>query len=154
MISSGYGKVSRREEERVMLYIGHFTYECPEEREDNRYIQPGGYFTCMVEAGSVEHAREKLRQYVEGLDGWFAAFGENKVRGVFLDSLIEVRNPPSSGMIMHYEYTSHLRGDWLAMALPGIPEDVAIAYTSPEEEDEGGGNLRGGVCLLRALSPF
>lgn len=121
-----------------MLYVGHFTFECPEEREGNAYRHPGGWFTCMVEAESVEEATEKLHEFVEGLGGWFAPFVED-VRGVFLESLVEIRNPPSSGILMHYNYTSDLRGDWMGMALPGVPVETAVAYPALEKEDEEGG---------------
>lgn len=89
-----------------MIYIGHFSFKCP----DRGQAADGchGYFTCVVEADSVEKAANKFQRLLRRLRKSSTVFDE--LKSVDLDSCIEIRSIRKDGFLAYFE---EIRGEYL-----------------------------------------
>ncbi len=121
------------------MYVGHFSFDG--QRKDGPEAGPvNGWFTCIVEAESVEEAVEKLEDLVTAAGGWFASF--ESVEEVYLDDVTEVEAVPGKGVLTRFtEYHGEPQPS-ISTSLPNVPDEFCRSYGwGPEEpnpdSDEG-----------------
>lgn len=117
-----------------MFYVGHFSFDGPEP-EFKAESRERGYFTCLVEADTVEGAVDKLRDLVGSLKSWFTGFED--VEDVYLDDVTEVERVPSEGALARFVHTyDDPPGATVFVSLPGVPREFCRSYGWGEEPDE------------------
>jgi hypothetical protein len=124
-----------------MLYVGHFSFEGPEP-EFKAEGRERGWFTCIVEAESMDSAADKLRELVTASKGWFTSFED--VERVYLDDLIEVEKVPIQGVLAHLEHTYDDPHSSISTSTPGVPEEFCRSYgwgAETNDNDEEGATM-------------
>ena len=79
-----------------MLYAGHVSFEGPEP-EVKAESRERGWFTCVVEAESVDAAVDEFRELVGSLKSWFTSF--ESMEAVYLYDVTEVKRMPSDSAL-------------------------------------------------------
>ena len=81
-----------------MLFLGHFSFD--ERKDDGRF----GHFTCVVEATTPGAAEKALKKLIRGMKkgGDLFATTSGVPVEIFLDTLNEMTEVPSSGVISWY----------------------------------------------------
>jgi hypothetical protein len=121
-----------------VFYVGHFSFEGPE-LEVKAESRERGWFTCVVEAESVDAAVDEFRELVGSLKSCFTSF--ESVEAVYLYDVTEVERVPSEGVLARLVHTYDDPPSWIATSLPGVPEEFCRSYGwGPEEPDEDDGN--------------
>lgn len=118
-----------------MLYIGHFSFEGPEP-EFKAESREREWFTCIVEAQSVEEAVEKLRDLVGSLKSWFTSFED--VEDIYLDDITEVARMPAGGVLARFVHAYDDPPSLISTSLPGVPSEFCRSYGWGQEPDEDG----------------
>ena len=121
-----------------MFYVAHFSFDGQENlvgvEEDIH-----GWFTCLVEAESIDLAVDKLRELVNAHKSWFTGF--NSVDNVYLDDVTEVKGLPEQGVLAHFHEAHSSPPPTISTSLHGIPREFCESYgwSADEEEDDGNG---------------
>jgi hypothetical protein len=100
-------------EELYMFYIGHFSFNGFEEKPKH------GYFTCLVDAKSVEEALDRFRNLFSRLSADSEIFRD--VSSVYLDVVTQVKEVPPVAFLAH-------------MVTRGGELDPAISTSLPEPD--------------------
>ena len=108
-----------------MMYVGHLSFDGHRMNETVRE-RTRGWFTCIVEADSVEGAVEKIRELVIASKGLYVALEE--VDDVYLDDVTEVEKVPERGVLAHFEQTYDDPPSSVHTSLPGVPDEFCRSY--------------------------
>lgn len=122
-----------------MMYVGHLSFDGHSMNETVRE-STRGWFTCVVEADSVDSAVEKLRELVTTSKGLFVSFED--VDHVYLDDLTEVEKVPERGVLAHFEHMYDDPPSSISVSLPGVPDEFCRSYSwgiGDEDGDEAEG---------------
>jgi hypothetical protein len=113
-----------------MLYVGHFSFTAQAEDEET---PSHGVFTCVADAADVDAALETLRELVvrlknedDVLDG---------VTQVFLDSCVEVRSMPETGLMTYWVSWPHEETSSISTGLRWAEGDDAVGYAMLPDDD-------------------
>ena len=94
-----------------MLYIGHFSFD------ETNYEARFGHFTCVVEAKSPDEAGKAFKKLILSLRKKKALFSTAPA-DIYLDSIIEVKGVPQTGVVTWYSSISGEKEGSLSTALP------------------------------------
>jgi hypothetical protein len=112
-----------------MLYIGHFSFNGFEEKPKH------GYFTCLVDASSVEESLDKFRNLL----GRLADDGEvfQDVSSVYLDVVTEVKEIPPVAFLAHMATRNGELTSSISTSLPEPDKRYWEAFAvAPESKDD------------------
>lgn len=79
-----------------MLYLGHFSFDECGDDDKGRF----GYFSCMVEAKSPEHAEKAFKKLILDMRKKKTLFTEPA--DIYLDTFIEIGALPPTGVVTRY----------------------------------------------------
>ena len=117
-----------------MLYLGHSSFE-GRDVEGPIHGPRHGWFTCIVEADSIDPALERFRELLAGLKK--EPDGFDSITKVYLDSCIEVKKVPTRGALTHFQEQHGEPTASIATSLPGVSEEFCESYgwAADDEED-------------------
>ncbi len=97
-----------------MLYLGHFSFDEHNDDDEGRF----GYFSCMVEAKSPEHAEKAFKKLILDMRKKKTLFTEPA--DIYLDTFIEIGALPPTGVVTRYtSYNRELAPVCITTYLPG-----------------------------------
>ncbi|MDZ7695391.1 MAG: hypothetical protein U5R49_00185 [Deltaproteobacteria bacterium] len=112
-----------------MLYIGCFSFDGFEAKPLH------GHFTCAVNADNVDASMDRFRRLLENAQKRGDTLTD--VSTIYLDTVVEVKEVPSEGFLVHMISREGELTNSTSVVLPHVGDDVAQAFNMAQEETEG-----------------